>query len=258
LSTTRATATVKDSASVVAAVENRFSCRAFHRDRPVDQGDLEEILRVASHAASGTNTQPWRVYVLQGDARDALVAEVCAADEAIHADPSLSAVYRDVPDFYPQEWVSPYVERRRQNGWSLYGLLGIAKGEKEKMHAQVQRNYRFFDAPVGLIFTIDRVMGRGALLDYGMFMQNIMLLARARGLNTCPQAAWNYYPKLVLPIVGAGPDEVMVCGMALGYADEHAPVNTLHTPREPVANFTHWLSSSQRGRPAPITAKEEQ
>jgi nitroreductase len=244
LSTSRLTAVVKDPDSVVSAITNRLSCRAFERDKPVDRAVIESILRAASQAASGTNSQPWKVYVLQGQARDDLVAQVCAADDAIHADPSLTPVYRDEPDFYPTEWVSPYIDRRRQNGWSLYGLLGIARGEKEKMRAQVQRNYRFFDAPVGLIFTIDRVMGRGALLDYGMFLQNIMLLARARGLHTCPQAAWNYYGKVVLPLVGAGSDEVMVCGMALGYADHEALVNTLRTPREPLEAFAQWVDES--------------
>lgn len=239
--TSRVTAVVNDPDSVVSAITNRLSCRAFERDKPVDRSDIEEILRVASQAASGTNTQPWKVYVLQDQPRDDLVARVCAADDTIHADPSLASLYREQPDFYPEEWVSPYIDRRRQNGWSLYGLLGIAKGEKEKMRAQVQRNYRFFDAPVGLIFTIEKVMGRGALLDYGMFMQNIMLLARARGMHTCPQAAWNYYAKVVLPFVGAGPDEWLVCGMALGYADEAAPVNTLRTPREAVDTFTRWV-----------------
>jgi nitroreductase len=243
LSASRLTAVVNDPDSVVSAITSRLSCRAFERDKEVDRRDIEEILRVARQAASGTNTQPWKVYVLQGQARDDLVDRVCAADDAIHADPSLTAVYREQPDFYPEEWVSPYIDRRRQNGWSLYGLLGIARGEKEKMRAQVQRNYRFFDAPVGLIFTIERVMGRGALLDYGMFMQNIMLLARARGMHTCPQAAWNYWGKVVLPLVGAGPEEQLVCGMALGYADEAARVNTLETPREPVDTFAEWVVS---------------
>jgi len=110
------------------------------------------------------------------------------------------------------------------------------------MHAQHQRNYRFFDAPVGLMFTIDRVMGRGSLLDYGMFLQNIMVAARARGLHTCPQAAWNGYASLILPHIGAGADEMMVCGMSLGYAAEAEPVNSFHTPRVPVSEFTHWLS----------------
>jgi nitroreductase len=121
-------------------------------------------------------------------------------------------------------------------------LLGIGKGDKDKMHLQHQRNYRFFDAPVGLMFTIDRVMGRGSLLDYGMFLQTLMIAARARGLHTCPQAAWNGYASIVLPHIGAGADEMLVCGMAIGYADSQAPVNTFHTPRVPVQEFTHWLA----------------
>jgi nitroreductase len=120
-------------------------------------------------------------------------------------------------------------------------LLGIGKGDKDKMHAQHQRNYRFFDAPVGLMFTIDRVLGRGSLLDYGMFLQSIMVAARGHGLHTCPQAAWNGFAKIILPHIGAGEEEMLVCGMALGYADVDAPVNGFVTPRVPVAEFTRWL-----------------
>ncbi|MBT2533393.1 nitroreductase [Arthrobacter sp. ISL-48] len=237
----RVTAEVQDPASVEAAIESRFSCRAFLPDKAVGRSDIQEILRVASQAASGTNTQPWKVYVLQGNQRDNLVEQVCAVDDAVYADPGLAAKHREKVDYYPAEWVSPYIDRRRQNGWSLYDLLGIGRGEKDKMHAQLQRNYRFFDAPVGLIFTVDRVMGRGSLIDYGMFLQNIMLMARTRGLHTCPQAAWNYYAKTIMPIIGAGADETLVCGMSLGYADESAPVNTLVTPRETVDSFTQWV-----------------
>ncbi|PUA20752.1 nitroreductase [Glaciimonas sp. PCH181] len=232
---------VRDSASVVSAIESRFSCRAFSHDKLVARQQVDEILRIASCAASSTNTQPWKVYVLQGDRRDALVAKVCAAHDATHADPSLAAEYGEVDGYYPAEWVSPYIDRRRHNGWTLYGLLGIGKGEKDKMHAQAQRNYRFFDAPVGLMFTIDRVMGRGSLIDYGMFLQTVMLAARTLGLHTCPQAAWNNYAKIVMPFIGAGSDEMLVCGMSLGYADESAPVNTYKTPRETVESFTRWV-----------------
>jgi nitroreductase len=232
---------VADPASVDAAIASRFSCRAFLRERAVPQELIEEILDVARRAASGTNTQPWNVYVLQGASRDALVGKVCAAHDAIYKDSSLVDDYREEYDYYPEKWVSPYIDRRRQNGWSLYGLLGIAKGEKDKMHAQHQRNYRFFDAPVGFMFTMERVMGRGSLMDYGMFLQNIMLAARARGLHTCPQAAWNGFARIILPHVGARDTEMLVCGMSLGYADLDATVNSFHTPREPVAGFTRWL-----------------
>jgi len=232
---------VADSASVDAAIESRFSCRAFQRERAVPRGAIEHILSVARRAPSGTNTQPWKVYVLQGASRDTLVDKVCAAHDAVFADPALAEQYREEYDYYPTRWVSPYIDRRRENGWSLYGLLGIAKGEKEKMHAQHQRNFRFFDAPVGLMFTIDRILGRGSLMDYGMFLENVMVGARGQGLHTCPQAAWNGFAKIILPHIGAGADEMLVCGMSLGYADLDAKVNGFHTPREPVASFTHWL-----------------
>jgi hypothetical protein len=107
----------------------------------------------------------------------------------------LAAQYREEYDYYPEKWVSPYIDRRRENGWSLYGLLGITKGDKDRMHAQHQRNFRLFDAPVGLMFTLDKVMGQGSLVDYGMFLQSIMVAARARGLHTCPQAAWNGFAR---------------------------------------------------------------
>jgi nitroreductase len=239
---TRQVATVvADPGSVDDAIESRFSCRAFLREREVPRSTIEEILRVASRAPSGTNIQPWRAYVLQGATRDSLSQKVCAAHDAVYADPALAAEYREEYDYYPTKWVSPYIDRRRENGWSLYGLLGIAKGEKDKMHAQHQRNFRFFDAPVGMMFTIDRILGRGSLMDYGMFLQNVMVAARARGLHTCPQAAWNGFAKIILPHIGAGPDEMLVCGMSLGHADLQAPVNGFHTPREPAPSFTRWV-----------------
>jgi nitroreductase len=231
---------IADPSSVDAAIESRFSARAF-LPTPVPREQIAHILQVASRAPSGTNTQPWKVYVMQGASRDSLVEKVCAAHDAIRANPALAAEYREEYDYYPEKWVSPYIDRRRENGWSLYGLLGIGKGDKDKMHAQHQRNYRFFDAPVGLMFTIERVMGRGSLVDSGMFLQNIMVAARAQGLHTCPQAAWNGFARIILPHVGAGPDEMLVCGMAMGHADTDALVNTFSTPREPVQAFTRWL-----------------
>ncbi|MBJ7419640.1 MAG: nitroreductase [Rhodoferax sp.] len=226
--------------AVDTAIRSRMSVRAF-TPQAVARADIEAILEVASRAPSGTNCQPWRVYVLQGASRDSLVDQVCAAHDALRADPALAESYREEYDYYPEKWVSPYIDRRRENGWGLYGLLGIGKGDKDKMHAQHQRNYRFFDAPVGLMFTIDRVMGRGSLVDYGAFMQSIMVAARGRGLHTCPQAAWNGFAKIIMPHIGAGEGEMLVCGMALGYADADAPVNGFVTPRVPMAEFTHWL-----------------
>lgn len=231
---------VFDAASVESAITGRLSVRAF-LPTPVPRELIERLLQVASRAPSGVNSQPWKVYVLQGRSRDALVEKVCLAHDALRATPALAADYREAYDYYPQEWFSPYLDRRRENGWSLYGLLGIAKGDKDKMHAQHQRNFRFFDAPVGLMFTIDQRMGMGSLLDTGTFVQNLMVLARAHGLGTCPQAAWNTFGTIVLPHIGAGDQEMLVCGMSLGYPDPAALVNTFVTPREPVENFTAWL-----------------
>jgi nitroreductase len=232
---------IKDPASVDAAIESRFSARAF-LPTPVRREVLEHILEVASRAPSGSNAQPWKVYVVQGARRDELVRKTCEAHEALAADPSLAPGFRgDSYQYYPRKWVSPYIERRRENGWGLYGLLGIGKGDKDKMHAQHQRNYRLFDAPVALMITIDRVMDAGSLVDTGMFMQNIMVAARAQGLHTCPQAAWLEFAALVLALIGASADEMLVSGMALGYADESARVNTFHTPRDPVSAFTRWV-----------------
>ena len=222
------------------AITTRMSARAFTA-QPVPREVLTHLLELAARSPSGTNTQPWKVYVLQGQSRDSLVQKVCAAHDEIRANPDKAADYREAYDYYPEKWVSPFIDRRRENGWSLYGLLGIGKGDKDKMHAQHQRNYRFFDAPVGLMFTVDKVMGRGSLVDYGMFLQTLMVAARGHGLHTCPQAAWNGFAKIILPHMGAGDNEMLVCGMALGYADERDIVNTFRTPRESVASFTTWL-----------------
>ena len=234
------TQAVLDPAAVDAAITSRMAVRAFTA-QAVPRETIAEVLQVASRAPSGTNTQPWKVYVLQGASRDALVNKVCAAHDAIQANPALLADYKEQYDYYPTQWFSPYIDRRRENGWGLYGLLGIGKADRDKMQAQMQRNFRFFDAPVGLMFTVDRGMGRGSLLDYGTFLQSIMVAARARGLHTCPQQAWNMFNSIILPHVGATAQEMLVCGMAMGYADQLAAVNTFHTPRVPVEEFTHWL-----------------
>ncbi len=225
---------------VDAAITSRASVRAY-LPQAVPRRELEAVLEVASRAPSGTNTQPWKVYVLQGGTKDALVAQVCAAHDAAAVNPALMAQHQEAYDYYPKQWVSPYIDRRRECGFGLYGVLGIGKGDKAKMHHQHQQNYRFFDAPVGLMFTIDKVMGQGSLVDFGMFLQSIMVAARGRGLATCPQAAWNPFSGLILPHIGAGESEMLVCGMALGYPDEAALVNSFHTTRVSAKEFTVWL-----------------
>jgi nitroreductase len=232
--------TTQPALTTEAAIRTRHSMRAF-LPTPVPRRTLEAVLELAAWAPSGTNTQPWKVHVLQGQARQQLVDKVCAAHDALRADPSLAQTYRDELGYYPTEWISPYIDRRRENGWTLYAALGIGKGEKDKMHQQHQRNYRFFDAPVGLMFTIDRVLGRGSILDYGMFLQNLMLAARAHGLHTCPQAAWNQFASIILPHIGADANDMLVCGMALGYVDPQQPVNDYRTVRESPTAFTRWM-----------------
>lgn len=226
--------------TVMDAIATRRSMRAFKPD-PVPRDVLTTLLSAAARAPSGTNTQPWKVYVLQGQTLNKLVNAVCEVHDAMRTKPELASEYQEEYGYYPKEWVSPFIDRRRQNGWSLYSLLEIQKGDKDRMHEQHQRNYRFFDAPVGLMFTVDRIMGSGSLMDYGMFLENLMLGARALGLHTCPQAAWNHFSKIIKPIIGAGDNEMLVCGMSLGYADENNVVNTFETPREAVQDFTTWL-----------------
>jgi len=225
-------------AAVDTAITSRRSIRAFRPD-PVPRETVERILEVASRAPSGTNVQPWKVTVLTGAAKARLSARIRAA----YDDPAERSRHAEEYAYYPTEWVSPYIERRRKVGWDLYGLLGIAKTDKARMHAQHGRNYAFFDAPVGLIFTIGRVLGQGSWLDYGMFLQNVMVAARARGLDTCPQAAFTQFHRIVADELALPDSEMLVCGMALGYADPEAPENALVTEREPVAGFARFLES---------------
>ena len=221
---------------VDAALTTRRAIRAF-LPTPVSRADIEAILEAASRAPSGTNTQPWKVYVVTGESLARLSRNLLAA----YDDPQRDALYREEYAYYPRQWASPYIDRRRKIGWDLYGLLGIEKGDKTRMHQQLAQNYRFFGAPVGLLFTIDRVMERGSWLDYGMFLQAIMTAARGRGLDTCPQAAFTQFHRVIAAHLALPEDEQLVCGMSLGFADESALVNRLRTEREPVERFTQFL-----------------
>ena len=223
-------------AAVDAAITSRRSMRAF-LPTPVPRETMEAILRVASRAPSGTNIQPWQVHVLTGAARQRL----CDRIGAIYENPAELARHEREYDYYPKEWAPTYLDRRRKVGWDLYGLLGLAKTDKAGMHAQHGRNFRFFDAPVGLIFSIDRRMQMGSWLDYGMFLQNIMVAARARGLHTCPQAAFIQFHRVIADELAFEPGQMLVCGMALGYADPAAVENSLETERAPVSEFARFL-----------------
>lgn len=218
------------------AITSRRSIRAF-LTTPVAREDIEAILDVARRAPSGSNTQPWKVYVLTGESKARLSESVLAAYDHPEAD----TLHREEYPYYPRTWVDPYQSRRRKVGWDLYGLLGIGRADKDRMHAQHARNFRFFDAPVGIIFTIDRVMEQGSWLDYGMFLEAIMVAARARGIDTCPQAAFTQFHRVIREHLGLPDEEMVVCGMSMGYANPTAVENTLVTERAPVSHFTHFL-----------------
>ncbi len=216
------------------AISSRRSIRAF-LPTPVPQQTIENILDTAARAPSGTNIQPWKTYVLTGDS----LAGLSRAILKVYNDPESAKDHTEEYAYYPREWVSPYIERRRKIGWDLYGLLGITRDDKQKMHHQHGRNYCFFDAPVGLMFTIDRVLEQGSWLDYGMFLQNIMIAARGNGLDTCPQAAFTPFHRVISEYLNIPETQSVVCGMSLGYADPNAVENSLTTEREPL---DHWVT----------------
>jgi len=228
--------TPETTAAVDAAIVSRRSIRAF-LPTPVPRETVADILTVAARAPSGTNTQPWQVHVLTGAALRALSDDIVA----VHNDAEARASHSEEYAYYPTQWQSPYIDRRRKVGWDLYSLLGIEKTDKARMHQQHGRNYAFFGAPVGLMFTIDRVMEKGSWLDYGMFLQSVMVAARARGLDTCPQAAFTQFHRIIAKHLHLRADEALVCGMSLGYADLSAVDNSLVTEREPVAGFVRFL-----------------
>lgn len=212
------------------AITGRVSTRAF-LPTPVPRETIEQILDIAARAPSGTNMQPWRGHVLVGAERDRL----CAAVQAQFDNGGKGHVRER--KYYPDEFFEPYLSRRRKVGFGLYGILGIARGDTAAMQAQHRRNFQFFDAPVGLIFTIDRRLETGSWLDYGMFLQNIIIAARARGIDSCAQAAWSQYHTVIREVLGLPQEDIVVCGMALGYADPDAAVNKFETERVPAKEF---------------------
>ena len=206
------------------AVSQRRSLRGF-TDQPVPMDLIKRILVMAARAPSGTNMQPWLAHVVTGDKLEALKAGLLKASN----DPDIKND-SEFP-YYPPQFFEPYKGRRRKVGWDLYGILGIEKGDFEKTKAQHDRNLIFFDAPVGMIFTIDKRLEIGSWLDYGMYLQNIMTVARQYGLHTCPQAAWPSYHTIIKRILDIPDSETVVCGMALGYEDTSLPENALRTDR---------------------------
>ncbi len=223
-----------ETAIVDRAITSRRSVRAF-LPTPVPEETIRDILRVASRAPSGTNMQPWKVYVLTGEKKEALSRAILGSGirpEKIEWDE-----YR----YYPDQFFEPYLTRRRTVGFALYSLLGIGRRDVERMREQHDRNFTFFDAPVGMLFTIDRRLNVGSWVDHGMFLENVMIAARGRGLHTCPQAAFAPYHRQIRPLLGIPDEEVVVCGMALGHEDETKPENALRSERVPVEEFATFV-----------------
>ena len=219
--------------TVEEAITGRHCFRAF-LPKPVPRDLIGRILEIAGRAPSGSNVQPWKVWVLDGAVKEDIARELAERYDR-------GQVSRREYNYYPEEWREPYLARRRACGWGLYSLLGIGRADKDKMHAQHRRNFLFFDAPVGLVFTIDRYLEQGSWLDYGMFLQNIMIAARPFGLETCPQAAFLIFHDVLQRRLAIPPEQTIVCGMALGYPDPDDPVNTFAPERMKLEEFVTFV-----------------
>ena len=217
--------------AVTAAVTGRRSVRRF-LPAAVEDETVLAILNGAARAPSGTNIQPWLVHVVTGAARERLS---CAARAAVEAD-RFSPEYA----YLPERLEEPYRSRRRKIGFDLYALYGIDRNDMVARKAAAVRNYDFFGAPVGLFFTMDRSMALGAWLDCGMFMQNVMVLARAHGFETCPQQAWCDIGAVVHAELAIPDEHIVLSGMALGRIDPSAPENTLISERVSADAFATW------------------
>lgn len=216
------------------ALRKRKSVRAFLR-REVGREQMERILDAARYAPSGVNTQPWQVAVVQGEAKRQLQAEL---EQRFRSGVAAAMDYR----YYPDTWNGVYRQRRKACGLQLYSALRIGREESRKQLDQWAANYRAFDAPVMLFFFMDRDLGTGSFLDYGMFLQSLMLAAVEEGLASCAQAALGEYPAVVKAALGYPDDCILLGGMALGYEKSDAAANSYRTPREDVRTFTRFFS----------------
>jgi nitroreductase len=213
------------------AIISRRSVRKF-LSKGINKDIIEDILNVSARAPSGTNIQPWNVHVLTGSARD----RICKKASSAFLDPKIDK--KNDRLHYMDNFRDPYITRRRKVGWDLYELLNIKKGDYEKTKAFHVQNFNFFDAPVGLLFTIEKDLGWMSWLDYGMFLQNICIAARGYGLHTCPQAAWGQMNNVLSPLLNIQDNHIIHCGISLGWEDENAEVNKLRTVREDINTFT--------------------
>lgn len=215
------------------AIKQRHSCRAYTK-QAVSKTQIDKILTVARRAPSGANTQPWQVAVITGQTKQALQTAIEQAfDQGVKPNPDYA--------YYPENWQSPYTLRRKKCGLQLYESLAIKREDKVRRHAQWAANYRSFDAPVMMLFLIDDIMQTGSYLDYGMFLQSLMLSAIEEGLATCPQAALAEYPDIVRQTLDYPASKHIICGIALGYEDHHAPVNQYRTEREDLVQFAKFF-----------------
>lgn len=214
---------------VTDAIKQRHSCRAF-TEQAVEQSIIKNILNTAKYAPSGVNMQPWEVVVITGDSKQNLCSKMVTAFENRQTE---EMEYH----YYPKEWIQPFKARRVETGTKLYQALDIKREDKQKRLDQWAANYRAFDAPVMLLFFIDDSLETGSYMDYGMFLQNIMLLAEEAGLATCPQGALGEFPKLIKSELNIEDNKVLIGGMALGYKDQTHPVNQYRTEREELETF---------------------
>jgi nitroreductase len=216
------------------ALLTRRSVRAF-LPAPVPRDDVEQLLALASRSASGSNIQPWKVRVVAGEKRAKLSRAIL---EALERDGYEK--HKREWNYYPVNWREPYLARRRKIGWDLYGLMGIKKGDFDATERQRRRNYEFFGAPVGMIFTLDEDLEMGSWLDLGIYIGSLAIAARGRGLDTCPQAAFADFHAVIRRELDIPEKEIIICGMALGYADPDAVENRLVTERAPVGQFASF------------------
>lgn len=219
--------------NVSEAIRNRKSVRAF-LDKDVDKEILEKILDTARFSPSGANSQPWQVAVVTGEMKKTIAQELVAEFKSGQGE------QRDY-EYYPATWKQPYKKRRVACGIQLYDTLGIERKDREGRMKQWEANYRGFDAPVILFFFLDPSLAIGSYMDSGMFLQSVMLAAVEEGLATCPQAALSGFAPQVKKILGYPEEMILLCGMALGYEDKDALVNSYRTPRDEVASFTRYF-----------------
>lgn len=206
------------------AIKSRKSVRQF-TNQPVSENQVRELLDISKWAPSGGNLQPWKIQALTGAPLKLLVDDVAE---------NLRTGVDEPPEYnvYPPELTEPYRTRRRIVGQALYDLIGVPRSDTPGKMKQLAKNFEFFGAPVGLFFILDRQMEIGQFADLGMLMQNIMLLAREMGLHTCPQEAWARWPQTVSKHLEVPENEMMFCGMALGYMDDEAVINQLQSERD--------------------------